>query len=136
MSNAPNRVWAIWTRTFGKFASEHTLHVLRFVIEGEDDFSEAAHSGAERSSVSNRTHIRAAAAVLQAAQREAALWGMMGVEVWNPSRTVEAAAREIFPALKITHREEESVTSLMWYGEEEGTGDGIAWVMNEKYAWC
>jgi hypothetical protein len=33
-------------------------------------------------------------------------------------------------------REEESIASLMWYGEGSGASDDIEWVGNEKYGWC
>ncbi|MCJ1394426.1 hypothetical protein MMC18_007304 [Xylographa bjoerkii] len=109
------RVWAVWTRTFGAGEEGSVLHVLRMVVEGEED--------GER--------VEAAAKVLRAAQREAGRWGMKTVEVWNPERVVVEAARTILGEVEVVERDEESITSLMWYGEGK-----VEWVGNEKYGWC
>ncbi|MCJ1384556.1 hypothetical protein MMC17_007673 [Xylographa soralifera] len=114
------RVWAVWTRTFGAGEEGNVLHVLRMVVGGEGgEEGEGAWS------------VEAAAEVLRAAQREAGRWAMKTVEVWNPERVVVVAARRIVGEVEVVERDEESITSLMWYGEGE-----VEWVGNEKYGWC
>ena len=119
------RVWAIWTRMFAEEEWKNKLYILRMVVEGEENFHQA---GDER-------NVKAAATVLAAAQREAGMWPMHAVEVWNPSATILAAAKMIEPDAKHEERESESVTSLMWYGGGSGEDEEVEWVGNEKYAW-
>ncbi|MCJ1435202.1 hypothetical protein MMC27_004574 [Xylographa pallens] len=109
------RVWAVWTRTFGAEKEGNVLHVLRMVVEGEE----------------GTWRVEAAAEVLRAAQREAGRWAMKTVEVWNPEGVVVVAARRIHGEVEVVERDEESITSLMWYGEGQ-----VEWVGNEKYGWC
>ena len=81
-------------------------------------------------------------AVLREAQREAREWKMTEVQFWNPTSLVEdllergAVAGKGKVHLRKVEREEESVASLMWYGEGEGTVDELEWWGNEKYGWC
>lgn len=133
-----DRVWAIWTRTFAEKMETNTLHVLRMVLEGEQEFEIGSKSEGEagRMGGGEERNVRAAAAVLRAAQREAGRWPMHAVEVWNPSATILAAARMIQPDVQVVERESESITSLMWYGDGSDKEDGAEWVGNEKYAWC
>jgi GNAT superfamily N-acetyltransferase len=125
-----HRAWCIWTRVFGSKSS--TLHVLRLVIEGEDDFGRVFVNGAG----AFPKRVSAAAACLRAAQVEAAKWDMQNVEIWNPSAATFEAARMAFPDATITHRDSESIASLMWYGPESGVDGDVEWVCNEKYGWC
>ena len=138
-SKEGHRVWCIWTRNFGMKEEENTLHVLRLVIEGEDEFSgvdSAAMDSISKRKDFNREHVLATATVLRAAQLEAAKWGMHDVMIWNPLPTVVVAAREVFPDTKIVDRDEESITSLRWHGLDEDKEDRIEWVGNEKFGWC
>ena len=114
------RVWAIWTRVFGNEKDGHKFYILRLVIEGGNDSSEG-----------DEKNVTAAAAVLHAAQVEAAKWGMRSVEIWNPSDTIVAAAKKLLPSLTVVDRETESITSLMWHGNE-----AVGWIANDKYGWC
>ncbi|MCJ1408129.1 hypothetical protein MMC19_002202 [Ptychographa xylographoides] len=118
------RVWAIWTRTFGAKNEENVLHILRLVVDWETD--------SEHGKLMKRELcVRAISLVLQAAQREAGRWAMRSVEAWNPSKLVIEASKTIVPDLEIVDRDEESITSLMFYGK----GD-VEWIGNEKYGWC
>lgn len=131
------RVWAIWTRTFGDTPGNNVLHILRLVVENENDFE--THAGTNTSGPSKAVdtqQVLAVAAVLQRARKEAADWEMTGVEVWNPSVLVEAAAQKVMPGVDLMHREEGSVSSLMWYDENVDAAKDVVWVGNEKYAWC
>ncbi|MCJ1353892.1 MAG: hypothetical protein MMC33_003879 [Icmadophila ericetorum] len=137
------RVWAIWTRTFGGDKASNILHILRLVIEGEDDITPSEASGDPSA---GQHAIKAAAAVLQAAQHEAQDWDMGSVEVWNPTRVVVEACgvleEEGGKTVELVDREMSSVCCLMWYGDAEGKGKGnggeggVEWVGNEKFAWC
>ncbi|MCJ1282919.1 hypothetical protein MMC26_002245 [Xylographa opegraphella] len=120
VETAEGRVWAVWTRTFGASEEGNLLHVLRMVVEGALEEKEEGTWSVE-----------AAAEVLRAAQREAGRWAMKTVEVWNPEGVVVLAARSIVGEVEVVDRDEESITSLMWYGEGE-----VEWVGNEKYGWC
>ena len=133
------RVWCIWTRTFGSRESENTLNILRMVIEREQDLlirKPGANGASMQSNESNQGQVLATAAVLRAAQREAAKWTMNEVQVWNPSPLCEQAAKYLEPSSKLIHREDESIASLRWHGPPLGPGVTLNWVGNEKYGWC
>jgi len=117
------RIWALWTRAFYgplKLESGNTLHILRLVIEDE-------------TAEDNASKLKS---ILEIAQAEAAQWQLNHVEVWNPT----AVLKKLIQGTGLEHseveREEESIASLMWYGEGSGKTDEIKWVGNEKYGWC
>ncbi|KUJ06843.1 uncharacterized protein LY89DRAFT_692196 [Mollisia scopiformis] len=119
-----SRVWAIWTRAYYgplKPESGNTLHILRLVLEDERDTQE---------------NVESLKAVLQIAQREAEEWKVSEVDVWNPSQVVRSLVRKTGLEHEEVERKEESIASLMWYGEGKGTADEIRWVANEKFGWC
>ena len=139
ISNGPEgeRAWCIWTHTFGSTPQSTKLHVLRLVVEAERDIGrQMPHSGAATNGtdVEGTGAVKAVAAVLLAAQREAGVWGMDHVELWNPSPVTVVAAREVLPGADIVERDEESIACLRWSGE--GKGEEVDWVGNEKYGWC
>lgn len=133
-----SQVWCIWTRTFGSTEAGNTLNILRFFIQGEEDTvrdeSEAGGNSTELKTT-DQAKIHGAAAVLQAAQVEAARWDMKDVQIWNPSPLIVRAARQIEPSTELIHRDDESIASLRWHGEPEDRTK-VEWVGNEKYAWC
>jgi hypothetical protein len=119
-----SRVWAIWTRSFyGPLDPEsgNTLHILRLVIEDET----ASDENAEKLK-----------AILQQAQAEALEWKLSQVEFWNPTGVVKGLVEKTGLEFKEVDRQEESIASLMWYGEGSGKEDAITWVVNEKFGWC
>jgi hypothetical protein len=130
------RVWCYWTRvwTNPQEESPDTLHILRLAIEDQDfsDFDPASEQGVEK--VRESPNVNAVAALLARAQYVAHQSGMKQVEIWNPTSTTLAAARKIYGAADVVHREKESITSLQWYGE--GDWRDVEWVCNEKYGWC
>ena len=133
------RVWCIWTRTYGNEQAGNTLNVLRLVIEGEEDLMRQASKVDEDKPsflALARKKAEATMLVLQAAQHEAAKWGMKDVQIWNPSELCVAAAEGIKPSVKVIHREEESIASLRWHGAEVAGDVEVEWVGNEKYGWC
>ena len=134
-----HRVWCVWTRTFGNEEAGNTLNILRLVVEGEGSAGRQDSEASEQSLSSGRPEeakIRAGAAVLRAAQIEAAKWDMKDVQVWNPTNLIVSAARDIDPSIEITHRDEESIASLRWHGVDAEDHAKVEWVGNEKYGWC
>ena len=135
------RIWCIWTRTFGNEESGNTLHILRLVIEGEE---EPGRQGPQTppppqdtvNNNSSREQALCAAAVLYAAQQEAADWNMNDVQLWNPTPLLVLAAKELQPTATVIDRDEESITSLRWHGREIEAGSNVQWIGNEKYGWC
>ena len=133
-----SQVWCIWTRTFGSTKAGNTLNVLRFFIEGEEAFvcDDSQSIGDLKDAKStDQAKLRGAAAVLHAAQVEAARWAMRDVQIWNPSPLLVLAARHIQPSTELVHRDDESIASLKWHGESADPTT-IEWVSNEKYGWC
>ena len=138
-----SQVWCIWTRTFGSTKAGstkagNTLNVLRFFIEGEEDtvrYEPGALGDLTDSKSTNRAKLLGAAAVLHAAQVEAARWAMRDIQIWNPSPLLVLAARHIQPSTELVHRHDESIASLKWHGESADP-TAIEWVSNEKYGWC
>jgi acyl-CoA reductase-like NAD-dependent aldehyde dehydrogenase len=119
----------------------NTLCVLRLVAEradgsafdlgpaaaaADDDDDEAMTPG-ERAAVAPRI-----AALLAAARREAAEWGLEAVEAWNPGAATLEAARVLDASVDVCEREEEAIPSLRW----KAAGDDVVWLGNEKYGWC
>jgi GNAT superfamily N-acetyltransferase len=119
-----SRIWAIWTRAFYgpiKPESGNTLHILRLVIEDEINVD------------ANAAKLKG---ILEIAQAEAKEWQLAHVELWNPTEIVKKIVGGTGLEYNEVEREEESIASLMWYGEGSGTSDDIEWVDNEKYGWC
>ena len=131
-----SRVWCFWTRvwTNPQEGAPNTLHILRLVVEDEtfSDFAPAIPE--EAAKITSAPTTRAIAAVFAAAQAEAAQWGMNEVQIWNPTSTTLAAAQILNSKAAVEHRENESITSLQWYGD--GSWEDVDWVCNEKYGWC
>lgn len=116
-----SRIWTIWTRAYyGPFVpkSGNTLHLLRLVLEDESATAENAEN---------------LKAILELAQAEAKEWQVDAVDLWNPSECVKKLVEMTGLESKFVDRQEESIASLMWYGE--GT-DKVEWLLNEKYGWC
>jgi hypothetical protein len=81
------------------------------------------------------------AAVLRAAQAEAADWSLKKAVIWNPEPRTLAACKLVLGDEKepeVQRRTDESIPCLRWKG---GNGDGevekgVEWVALEKYSWC
>jgi hypothetical protein len=129
-----DQVWCIWTRTFGSTADGNTLNILRFIIEGEQLVRQNENDPIVLEP-SDQAKARAGAAVLRAAQEEAARWEMGNVQIWNPTPLTVLAAKEVEPGAQVIHRDEESIASLRWHGVKADRSK-VQWVGNEKYGWC
>jgi len=119
-----SRVWAIWTRSYYgplKPESGNALHILRIIVEDETASSENAEK---------------LKGILQLAQHEAQGWELSEVQFWNPTEIVQSLLHQTGLQWKEEDREQDSIASLMWYGEGNGGQDEISWVANEKYGWC
>lgn len=131
-----SRVWCYWTRvwTNPQEQTPNTLHILRLVIEDEaySDFTPASSVKAEM--LKDSPIAKAIAALFAEAQRQAAEWDMNETTIWNPTSTTLAAAQLLDPKATVEDRQEESITSLRWYGE--GSSENVDWICNEKYGWC
>lgn len=132
------RVWCIWARTWidsdPQNTKDNALYILRLVVEDPEyhDFAEASESGVEAAKTSYIS--TATAALLSAAQIEASKWHIGKVVIWNPTSATLAAAKTLDSTVQVVHREEDSITSLRWYGQDPA--EEVVWVDNEKYAWC
>jgi hypothetical protein len=154
VDDAGQKAWCIWTRVYdGKdeFNLATTLYILRLVIDGEEfiDGVSLVHGTSDVFSEAANKQVDVVSSLLLAAQREASRWGVKDVRIWNPRPiTILAAHRALNLAsdgtetsVVVVDREEESITSLMWYGESQQPCEGIEWkniewIDNERYAWC
>lgn len=119
----PSGVAMAWVRTYG--ADEKTWHlsILHVICPPNVDSATAKE---------------AYAAILLRAQHEAHLSDMCaGVEVWDPSNDVVAAAQALRSEedvkVEIISRDAEHICSLKW---NDPASDKVVWVANEKFAWC
>ncbi|KAF2723916.1 hypothetical protein K431DRAFT_10123 [Polychaeton citri CBS 116435] len=130
------RVWCYWTRVWPNPSEGgvDTLHILRLGIE-DLEFSDFHAASNEQAGRLHGIYVtRAVAALFTAALTEAKNWGMKQIQLWNPTSTSLAASRILDKNVLVEHREEESITSLQWYGE--GNWQDVDWLCNEKYGWC
>lgn len=130
------RIWLYWTRVWANPTEKapNTLHILRLAFEDETWSDYAAASPEGVANVKDSAVVQAIKALFAVAQSEAASWQMKEVLLWNPSSAALAAAQQIDPKAAVVHREEDSITSLRWYGS--GSSKDVKWEANEKYAWC
>jgi hypothetical protein len=130
------RVWCYWTRMFynsdPKSRHDNTLHILRLVVESEGTIDwEVNPPSAEQMKILEPS----IAALFAAAQEEADKWNMQDVWLWNPNSVTVKAAQSLDTSTEVIHRDDESICSLRWYGDEKELNN-VVWVENEKYGWC
>lgn len=130
-----SRVWCVWSRFFGPESSDNVLHILRLVVEDEDqlDLGDSNTNGIASPEESGNEKAQAIATLLWSAQVEAAKWDMKEVQIWNPTPLAVRAARLIDPKTEVIHRDEESIASLRWHHKDSAD---VEWLGNEKYGWC
>lgn len=145
ISGSPgNQTWAIWAHRYYDHALEHddpdnVLYILRFVVEGDKTANRAQMLDAasnEGDAAANEGQIAAITAILHAALAEASKWRLNRVQLWEPSRLVQRVIKQVGLEHVRVEREEESVASGMWYGEDGRFADAPLWINNERYAWC
>lgn len=154
------RAWCIWTRVWLSTGSQkhmeksqkNTLYILRLVVEDGIEFGEAPGAATTaQSKLLFEEQTSKVLALLLAAEAEASKWHMHDVQIWNPTQVVQSAGQRILRSsssgsstarVQFVEREEESITSLMWYptasdaSPKSTTWCDIEWVANEKYCWC
>jgi hypothetical protein len=159
-SEPGKRAWCIWQRTYyrkgpGKSdstVSENTLHILRLVLEdGLDNEPAGLDSSSTQVNETNSNQVDVIAALLLAAQLEAAKWEQDSVELWNATPASVLAANRALQAashsnemsiVEPVHRETESICSLSWIGSDTEAAfkntswQDVEWIGNEKYSWC
>ncbi|KAL2853476.1 hypothetical protein BJY01DRAFT_206756 [Aspergillus pseudoustus] len=117
-----NRVWAVWVHRFYRHperdSSANILYILRFVMEGDAPTAKDVR------------------AVLQAAQTEAAEWGLANIKLWSPPKALEELIEAAEVSFRGRTRMQESIPCLQWYEQGDGLPSSLDWVLNEKYAWC
>lgn len=139
------RVWAIWTRSYGgsiASSAHNTLHILRFVIEDDTAAStvslQAPDTAADQKSLDDMA--AKVEAVLQIARKEAAEWKLSHVELWNPTALVLELVGRIEGDHKTVDRalfdSDQSIPALLWFGDGKGGVEELEWIGNEKYGWC
>ncbi len=134
------QVWAIWTRRYyGRHDAEspdNVLYILRLVVEGDPTANQPRPVNAKEQGGLPDDQVVYLEAVLQAAQAEAAEWRLDHVELWEPSPYVQ----QVISKGQITHtvmeRQDGSVASGLWVGEDGHAGKPPVWINNEHYAWC
>jgi len=130
------RMWATWSRNYGKDAANHpennTLYILRLVID--DGSSAFRHSFHTTPGDPDPKALQAAfREIIYGARAVAQSWDCGKVQLWNP----EPLVRELVAGCGFPHKyvdREDSVPSLMWYGFEDESE--VDWLANEKYCWC
>jgi len=132
-----NRIWVIWTHRFYNHpdleSSQNKLYILRLVIENQKTSPRLEDPSYD----AGKLELQAAQLkrVLEAAQNEAAEWKLRQVQLWDPSLLVQDLIDRAGMEHRIVDREHESISSLLWFGENGIEGDSVEWVANEYYAW-
>ena len=124
-----DRMWVIWThRYYGHphaVSLNNTLYILRIVIENQNPDQEQREHQVEQMR-----------AILWAAQHEAADWDLDCVKMWDPAHLIQDMVERTGIQHRRVEREEESIASLLWFGEGSGKDDTVEWLGSEKYGWC
>lgn len=116
----------IWARVFAAKQRNWQLHILHMVIPREIKTSTEG--------------LRVLSALLLRAQLEAGEWNLEGgVELWDPSELIVAAAQslriDVHDKVEVISRDQEHVCSLRWISAGNSV-DEVVWDYNQKYAWC
>ncbi|KAI9853555.1 MAG: hypothetical protein M1813_002061 [Trichoglossum hirsutum] len=131
------RAWCIWEHEWKRSARDEKeligkLYILRLVVEGRNE---------------NNGSIANIAALIVAAQGEAAKWGLDVVELWDPTEEALQGAKlalrlmsKLQSNANLIQREKSDIASLQWHGGGLGlegvcSGD-VMWTGIEKYTWC
>lgn len=137
-----NRIWAIWTHCFygdpGSASSGNTLYILRLFIENQTLASNFWSDSGEVNLDAEQREFQAEPlkAVLESAQAEAAEWSLSDVNLWHPTPLTEDLIECAGMQYCKVEREQDGISSLLWYGEGSGREGTLEWIGNEKYAWC
>lgn len=113
----------VWCRKYATHAMDWALNILHTAIPSGLEISEE--------------HQRGMAALLLRAQVEASKWDMAaGVEIWDPSDLVLAAAQLLRAPggskVEVLTRDKEHLCSLRW---ADSGAENPVWIAKQKYAW-
>lgn len=141
------RAWCHWTLTWcgssqrQEGREENILYILRMVVEGANGTARDSSAdgsdddgGVYSQSILDRRRVEMIEALLRAAMMHASLWNMDCVQLWNPTAETVEAAKRLHGAAKVTHREEQGLSSMMWFGRKEDKSR-VEWIENEKFGW-
>ncbi|KAL8685757.1 MAG: hypothetical protein Q9224_005686 [Gallowayella concinna] len=126
VTGEPNdRIWVIWTHRYYGHPQinrlDNTLYILRVVIEKQStDPAQRAHQ------------VEQMRKILWAAQTEAAEWDLRTVKLWDPGYLLQDIIERTGIQHRRVEREDESIASLMWFGEGSGKNDMVEWLGNEN----
>jgi hypothetical protein len=144
-SGGGGKIWCYWNRVWTEHNDDkdpNTLYILRLAADDEEVMNKVLVE--EEGDAADDVVVEAVAALLHAARVQAREWGMKKVCMWSPSGVSVAAARRLMlqesgqdaaDAIRIITRENDSITSLRWFGEG-GAGRELEWWCNEKFQWC
>jgi hypothetical protein len=136
-----SQIWAIWTHRYynqpDKSSSENVLYVLRLVVEIDETATRLSSDAVKRPDFdAYNQQVKYLRAVLQAARAEAKSWRLDVVELWDPTPLVLDMLAQSGLEFEVVERENDSIASLLWYGECGGTdNEAPLWLNNEHYAW-
>ncbi|OHE96030.1 hypothetical protein CORC01_08723 [Colletotrichum orchidophilum] len=140
------QVWAIWVHRYyehpnypneEKQGDQNVLYILRLVVEGDATANKPREPYFTIAMDGNKEEAAALEAVMQAAQAEAADWGLDQVQLWEPSPMVQSILEQSNLNPVYVERQSHSIASVLWF-EEGGNvqDDHPILINNEHYAWC
>ncbi|RVX67653.1 hypothetical protein B0A52_08182 [Exophiala mesophila] len=114
----------VWNRRYTSQPKDCQLHLLHVIIPTDSDASQ------DKGAI--------LAALLLRAQKEAGDWAMnAGVEIWDPTEEVVAAAQvlklDAHEKVQVITRDKEHLCCLRWTAGEK---EDPVWMNKEKYGWC
>ncbi|KAI0109693.1 hypothetical protein GGR51DRAFT_104155 [Nemania sp. FL0031] len=143
--NPGKQVWAVWVHRYYRHPDHpergngdaNILYILRLVVEGDHTANKPHEGEAPPQTDAYVEQAMALRAVLQAAQAEAAEWRLDYVNLWEPSSLVQSLIEESGLGATWTEREENSIASALWFGEDgDAVDEAPVWINNQHYAWC
>jgi hypothetical protein len=139
-----NQVWATWTHRYYTHpqakGANTVLYILRLVVEQDKTatrlpFDPNEQLGKHLTIEQYVEQVIYLKAILQAAQSEAAEWGIGVVKLWEPTPLVMEMLERSGITYSVVDREEDSIASSRWYGEKEDDTTILHWMNNEHYSW-
>lgn len=127
------QVWAIWTHRYydhpDQESLDNVLEILRLVVEGYPTANRAEGSADEvEADAIDEIQRASLEAVIQVAQSQAVAWRLNHIKLWEPSPWVHKALQGIDH--RHVERQDESVASGTWYGNEAEIRNPPIWINN------
>ncbi|KAK5991159.1 Lysine acetyltransferase-like protein [Cladobotryum mycophilum] len=121
-ANLERTMWCYWLHDF----NANKLIILRFVFDEEACGEEYCF-------------LQSIGSILQAARREASIWNLKHVSIWDPSpRVIEAGENVLDVRLDISEEIQGNIPCLRWKNDKWGDGvvREVSWQLREMYPWC